>query len=181
MKSELKNGRDLKQKSGWFILVGALLMILGCLALSYQFIATVFSIYFIGTLLLIAGIAQSVHSFKIKGLGQTALWAIMGILYIITGLMSFVQPIAVSSALTLVLSFLLIMSGITQLFAAMHNRNFPRWGWVFTSGLITFILGLIIILGWPGNSLWILGMFLGIDLIFQGWAYVTVGSALKNQ
>ena len=114
---------NLKQKSGWFILVGVILIVLGCLALGYQFIATVFSVYFIGTLLVIAGIAQALHSFSIKGFGQTALWAIMGILYIFIGLMSFFQPIAISSALTLVISFLLIMSGFTQILAAFNNRN----------------------------------------------------------
>ncbi|OCG07109.1 hypothetical protein A9G13_09005 [Gilliamella sp. wkB178] len=181
MISELKNINDLKQKSGWFILVGIILIVLGCLALGYQFIATVFSVYFIGSLLLIAGIAQAVHSFSIKGFGQTALWAIMGVLYIFTGLMSFFQPIAVSSALTLVISFLLIMSGFTQIFAAFNNRNLPSWGWVLTSGIINVILGLMIITGWPNDSLWILGMFLGIDLIFQGWAYVAIGFALKNR
>ncbi|WP_294612731.1 HdeD family acid-resistance protein [uncultured Gilliamella sp.] len=172
---------NLKQKSGWFILVGVILIVLGCLALGYQFIATVFSVYFIGTLLVIAGIAQALHSFSIKGFGQTALWAIMGILYIFIGLMSFFQPIAISSALTLVISFLLIMSGFTQILAAFNNRNLPSWGWILTSGIITLILGLIIISGWPYDSLWVLGMFLGVDLVFQGWAYIAIGFALKKQ
>ena len=172
---------NLKQKSGWFILVGVILIVLGCLALGYQFIATVFSVYFIGTLLVIAGIAQALHSFSIKGFGQTALWAIMGILYIFIGLMSFFQPIAISSALTLVISFLLIMSGFTQILAAFNNRNLPSWGWILTSGIITLILGLIIISGWPYDSLWVLGMFLGVDLVFQGWAYIAIGIAVKKQ
>ena len=42
------------------------------------------------------------------------------------------------------------------------------------------ILGLMIITGWPYDSLWVLGMFLGIDLIFQGFAYVAIGFAVKN-
>lgn len=169
-----------KEKSNGFIIIGAILIVLGALALSYQFVATVFSIYFIGTLLLIAGISQALHSFRVKRVGQTALWAIMGVLYVIAGLMSFIQPIAVSSALTLILSFLLVMSGITQLFGAIQNRILPNWQWLLVSGAITLILGLMIMAGWPNNSLWILGMFLGIDLIFQGWAYVTIGLKLKR-
>ncbi|OCG41129.1 HdeD family acid-resistance protein [Gilliamella sp. Bif1-4] len=180
MISNENNVYNLKEKSNWFILVGVILIILGGLALGYQFMATVFSVYFIGSLILIAGIAQALHSFRIKGFGQSALWALMGILYIFIGLMSFFQPVAISSALTLVISFLLIMSGFTQIFAAMNNRNLPRWGWVLTSGIITLILGFMIIAGWPYDSLWVLGMFLGIDLIFQGWAYVAIGFALKQ-
>ncbi|OCG47019.1 hypothetical protein A9G34_03420 [Gilliamella sp. Choc4-2] len=180
MISNENNVYNLKERSNWFILVGVILIILGSLALGYQFMATVFSVYFIGSLILIAGIAQALHSFRIKGFGQSALWAVMGILYIFIGLMSFFQPVAISSALTLVISFLLIMSGFTQIFAAMNNRNLPRWGWILTSGIITLILGFMIIAGWPYDSLWVLGMFLGIDLIFQGWAYVAIGFALKK-
>ncbi|KDN10399.1 MULTISPECIES: HdeD family acid-resistance protein [unclassified Gilliamella] len=180
MISNENNVYNLKEKSSWFILVGVILIILGSLALGYQFTATVFSVYFIGSLILMAGIAQALHSFRIKGFSQSALWAVMGVLYIFIGLMSFFQPVAVSSALTLVISFLLIMSGFTQIFAAMNNRNLPRWGWVLTSGIITLILGFMIIAGWPYDSLWVLGMFLGIDLIFQGWAYVAIGFALKK-
>lgn len=181
MISNTNSIEELRQKSGWFIVIGIILMILGALALGYQFIATVFSVYFIGTLILIAGIAQAVHAFTVKGFGQSALWAIMGILYIFIGVMSYFQPVAVSSALTLVISILLIMSGFTQIFAAMNNRHLPSWGWVLTSGIITLILGVMIIVGWPYDSLWVLGMFLGIDLIFQGWAYVAIGIALKKR
>jgi uncharacterized membrane protein HdeD (DUF308 family) len=180
MISNQNNFYGLKQKSNWFILVGVILIILGGFALGYQFIATVFSVYVIGSLIFIAGIIQALHSFQVKSFGQSALWAVMGVLYIFIGLMSFFQPVTVSSALTLVVSFLLIMSGFTQIFAAMNNRDLPRWGWILTSGIITLILGFMIITGWPYDSLYVLGMFLGIDLIFQGWAYVAIGFALKT-
>lgn len=172
--------QHVKHKANWFIVIGVILIVLGCLALGYQFMATVFSVYFIGSLLLIAGIIQVVHAFNIKGFGQTALWAIMGILYIFIGGMAFFQPIAVSSALTLLISLLLTISGFSQIFAAMSNRNIPRWGWVVFSGIINIILGLMLIAGWPYDSVWVLGMFLGIDLVFQGFAYIAIGFALKN-
>lgn len=172
--------QQLKNHSGWFVIIGVVLIILGLLALSYQLIATVFSIYFIGILLFIAGLAQSFHSFKTKGFAQTALWAVMGVLYIIAGVISLAEPIAASTAFTLILCFLLVVSGITQIMSAIHNRKLPKWGWWLFSGIITLVLGIVIIAGWPVDSLWILGMFLGIDLIFQGWAYIAVGFAIKS-
>ncbi|MDF7670659.1 HdeD family acid-resistance protein [Orbaceae bacterium ESL0721] len=180
MNTELQSFDTVRTKSNGFIAVGIILIILGVLALCYQFVATVFSVYFIGSLLFIAGIAQVYHSFQIKGFGYTALWAVLGVLYVVTGLLAFIEPIAVSSALTLVICFLLILSGVTQLIAAFNNRAYPRWGWWVFSGFITLLLGILIIAGWPANSLWVLGMFLGIDLIFQGWAYLTIGCALKR-
>ncbi|RKS84719.1 uncharacterized membrane protein HdeD (DUF308 family) [Orbus hercynius] len=172
--------QQLKKHWGWFVTIGAIFIILGLLALSYEFFATVFSIYFIGALLLLAGIAQAVHSFRTKEFGQSALWAVMGVLYMIAGIVSFTQPIAASTALTLILSFLLIVSGVTQIINTLNNKGFPKWGWWLFSGIITLMLGVMILAGWPSNSLWVLGMFLGIDLIFQGWAYLAIGLALKT-
>lgn len=172
--------QQMKNNWSWFASIGAVLIIIGILALCYQFIATIFSIYFIGILLLIAGITQAIHSLRIRGFGQTASWAIMGVLYIIAGIISFIKPIEASSAITLLLSFLLIASGIAQAIGAINNKGFPYWGWWLFSGIITFLLGMLIMIGWPANSLFILGMFLGIDLVFQGWAYLAIGLALKS-
>lgn len=103
----------------------------------------------------------------------------MGLIYLITGLLALYQPIAVSSALTLLIAILLIVSGGSQILGALNNRVLPNWGWLLVSGIITLLLGIIILAGWPVDSLWILGMFLGIDLVFQGWAYVMIGFTLK--
>lgn len=170
---------QLKKNWGWFLTIGILLIILGLFALTYQFFATILSTYFIGSLLLIAGITQSIHAFRTKGIGQTTLWAIIGALYIIAGISTFIQPITTSIAITLIIAILLTASGITQCIGALNNRHFPRWGWWLFSGILTLLLGLIILFGWPADSLTILGMFLGVDLIFQGWAYVIIGLGLK--
>lgn len=163
-----------------FLFIGIILIILGFFSLSFQFLSTFFIIDFIGVLLLIAGFAQAFHSFKTKGLGRSATWAIMGIIYMIVGIYLIIQPVAASTAVTLIFSLLLIVGGITQIIGAFNNKNFPKWGWLLLSGIITLMLGFVIILGWPEDSLWVLGMFLGIDLIFQGWAYVAIGMAIKS-
>lgn len=171
---------QLKNKWGWFIAVGLILIVLGLLALTYQFMATIFSVYYLGFLLIIAGLSQIVQAFKLKGSGQPMLWAIMGVLYLIIGLMALYQPIAVSSALTLLLAVLLLMSGTSQLIGALSNRSLPSWGWLLLSSIVTLLLGVIILASWPIDSIWILGMFVGIDLLFQGWAYVMIGFTLKS-
>lgn len=168
-------------KWSWFILIGVVLAILGVLALAYQFIATVFSVYYIAALLAFAGISQIVQAFKTKGPGNTVLWAILGVLYLVTGIIALYNPVAVSSAITLIIAFLFVIGGIIQTIGAIYNRTLPRWTWLLFSGIITLLLGLLILGGWPGNSLWILGMFLGIDLILQGWAYINIGFALRSR
>lgn len=164
----------------WFIFIGIILIIIGILALAYEFIATVFSIYYIAVLLIFAGAAQLVQSFKTRRLGNTILWGIIGLLYLIAGIIALYNPIAISVALTLLIAFLLILSGIIQIIGAYHNRILPRWGWLLFSGIVTLLLGLLILTSWPSDSLWVLGLFLGIDFLFQGWAYISIGFAMRS-
>ena len=47
------------------------------------------------------------------------------------------------------------------------------------AGVLTVLAGIVIAVGWPVNSVWVLGMFLAIDLMFQGWSYIAFGLALR--
>jgi uncharacterized membrane protein HdeD (DUF308 family) len=63
---------------------------------------------------------------------------------------------------------------------AFSHRPHQGWGWLLAAGIITILLGLMIAMGWPVNSLWVLGLFLAIDLVFQGWSFIAIGLALKR-
>jgi uncharacterized membrane protein HdeD (DUF308 family) len=60
------------------------------------------------------------------------------------------------------------------------KRESP-WVWVALSGTITLLLGLLILARWPVNSVYILGLFLGIDLIMAGAGWVSLGFSLKRR
>jgi hypothetical protein len=60
----------------------------------------------------------------------------------------------------------------------MKNNSAKNWGWIVAAGVISILAAMLIALGWPVNSLWVLGMFLAIDLVMQGWAFIAVGLAL---
>ena len=82
--------------------------------------------------------------------------------------------------LTLLLAVALIAGGIFRIWVGMNARPQANWGWMVAGGVITLLAGIVIAIGWPVNSLWILGMFLAIDLIFQGWSFVAFGLALRR-
>lgn len=54
------------------------------------------------------------------------------------------------------------------------------WGWLMAGGVVTTLAGIVFILGWPVNSLWLLGLFLAFDLAMQGWALIAFGLALRK-
>jgi len=51
---------------------------------------------------------------------------------------------------------------------------------VALSGLITLLLGLIILVHLLVSGLYILGLFLGIDLVFAGLSWIGIGLGLRD-
>lgn len=74
----------------------------------------------------------------------------------------------------------LIAVGVLRLGIWMMNRGQEGWIWLAFSGIVSLITGLLIAFSWPGIGLWLIGFFLGIDLLFQGWSMLWLGLALKR-
>jgi len=75
--------------------------------------------------------------------------------------------------LTLMLAAAFLVGGLVRIVVAVTER-FSGWGWVLANGLIGILLGLLIWKHWPTESEWIIGLFVGIDLIFAGWSWMTL-------
>ncbi|OGT64020.1 MAG: hypothetical protein A3J38_07045 [Gammaproteobacteria bacterium RIFCSPHIGHO2_12_FULL_45_9] len=162
-----------KKHSPWFFLWGAALIILGLLAISAATLTTLISVLFIGALLLAGGVILVLDAYKFwwgKWSGFF-LHLAMGLLYLIAGYMIIKSPEAGSLSITLLLGVFYTLIGIFRITYSVALRM-PRWGWSFVSGLVALLLGFLIVANWPASSLYIIGLFVGIDLVFCGWAYV---------
>src|SRR5205807_499956 len=95
------------------------------------------------------------------------------------GLLIAYNPLLGASVFTLFIGIMLIASGILRIMVAFGMRGHPGWAWMLFAGAITLLLGLLIAARWPTDSLWVLGMFLGIDLLFTGVALVSWGLRLR--
>jgi uncharacterized membrane protein HdeD (DUF308 family) len=98
------------------------------------------------------------------------------VLSIVVGLLFLWAPAEAVLAQTLLLACLLTLVGIFKVVAALNYR-FAAWGWPLVSGVIDLLLGVLIVLGWPGSSLWALGLFVGIALLFRGLNWIGLGLA----
>lgn len=167
---------------GWFVALGAVLLILGLVASIYIVSATLVSVLYVGILMLIGGVGQLIHAWRIdKGWPGFLLWTFSGVLYLLAGLLAVANPVAGAAILTLLLGATLIAVGAFRLWIWFNNRGQQGWQWLALSGLITLIAGLLIASGWPENSLWILGLLLALDLLFQGWTLLFLGQALRKR
>jgi uncharacterized membrane protein HdeD (DUF308 family) len=170
----------LRSKSGWIVALGIVYLIAGIIALGSVALATVVSVLTVGIMMIIAGAAQVVNAFQVKSWGGFLLWLALGALYIIAGLVTFENPVLAATVLTLILGIALMISGIMRTILAFGMRQGLPWGWIAASGIITFLLGLVILAHWPFSGLYVLGLILGVDLVLAGLAWIGLGLGLST-
>ena len=163
---------------GWFLAFGIALVLLGALAIVRSVAATVDSMLFFGWLLLFAAgieVVQAIMVGKWAGLFQhwlsAALFGVLGALIIW-------RPMVTAEILTLLIGAFFLVAGAFQLITPFVI-SLPEWGWHALNGLITFVLGILILAQWPVSGLWVIGLFLGIELVFYGAAWVAVALRLR--
>ncbi|WEX08835.1 HdeD family acid-resistance protein [Chelativorans sp. AA-79] len=173
-------GPELKARWGWVVALGVVFLIAGIVALGSVVTATVASVFVVGVMMTLAGVAEIIHGFQMRTWGRFFLWILIGALYVVAGFIAFSNPLLASVVLTLLLGIGLIAAGIVRGILAAQLRGAPGWGWILFSAVITVIVGVMIVAGWPATSLFVLGTFLGIDLIFAGAGWIAAGLALRN-
>jgi uncharacterized membrane protein HdeD (DUF308 family) len=171
----------LHAKWGWIVALGVVYLIAGFVALGSVMMATVASVIVVGAMMIVAGAVEIIGAFQMKSWGKFLIWALLGVLYVIAGFLTFENPLFAAVLLTLFLGASLIASGAVRLFLAFSMKRESPWVWVALSGAITLLLGLLIVARWPVNSVYILGLFLGIDLIMAGTGWISLGFALKRR
>ena len=180
---DLRTGIDLaplRAKWGWIVALGVVYVVAGFIALGSIVMATVASVFIVGIMMIIAGVAELINAFQIKTWGKFLVWALLGVLYIVAGFVTFENPLFAAVLLTLILGASLVASGVVRLFLAFNMKRETPWIWVALSAVITLLLGVLILARWPVNSVYILGLFLGIDLIMAGAGWIGLGLGLHR-
>ena len=167
-------------RSEWWclLLLGAVQIVLGMAALGTSFIASVVTVVLFGLLLLVGGIAQVIGAFWAGKWSGFFLHLLVGLLYLVNGCLIIDSPVNSTLALTLLLAAMLIFIGILRIITALMLR-FHHWGWPLLNGIVSLLLGVMIYKQWPASGLWVIGLFIGIELIFNGWSWVMLALGLR--
>jgi uncharacterized membrane protein HdeD (DUF308 family) len=163
----------------WFLVLGILLVVSGLVALICPFVASLAAVMVFGMALLISGVATVVTSFWAGKWSAMVLQLLIGIFYTVLGFIIMDRPITSTISLTLVVAVMLIVVGMMRSVAALVIR-FPQWGWSLLSGAITTLLGLMIYKNLPEDAVWVIGMLIGIQLIFDGWFWIMLATAIRR-
>lgn len=170
---------NVRKNWGWFFVLGLLLIALGGLVINQAVAATLFSMFFFGFLVIGAGLVQIVQAFLARQWSGLFLSLLLGILYCVTGALCILRPAEAAINITLLIAGFCFVSGLFKIIASLMMR-FEHWGWVLFNGLITFVLGLMIYQQWPLAGLWIIGLFVGIDMILSGWSWLLLSLTARK-
>jgi uncharacterized membrane protein HdeD (DUF308 family) len=171
---------NLRKNWGWLLAFGILAILLGMLGLGMTFGLTLASIELFGILLIVGGAFQLFNAFKCKGWKSTVWHLLIALLYIAAGVIMVIDPVLASVTLTLVIAWILIAVGIMRSIMAFQMRKASGWYWPLISGIVSIALGVMIIVQWPISGLWVIGLFVAIELILHGWSYVFVALAARK-
>lgn len=177
--SDRLNRPSLRDAAGWLVGLGVVMLIVGALAIAASFVATLATVVVFGLLLAVGGIAQLANLAFSRRWRGSLLHLAAGVLYLVVGGAMLARPLTSAVALTLVLAVMFFAGGLVRAITAGVER-FPTWGWSVFSGLVSVVLGLLIGAQWPASGLWVIGLFVGIDLIFSGWSLIMLGLAARQ-
>jgi uncharacterized membrane protein HdeD (DUF308 family) len=165
-----------------FLALGVVLTVLGVLAVGTALsgIATLATIFSFGILLVVGGVAQIATSFLARAWRGFFLHLLVGILYLVLGGLMIEHPSEAARGLTLMIAAAFLVGGLFRIAFSLAAERFPGWGWVLGNGIVTLIMGILIWRGWPESSVWVIGLFVGIDLFSAGGAWVLLALALRR-
>jgi uncharacterized membrane protein HdeD (DUF308 family) len=165
---------ELKKAWGWLFAWGVILLFAGLAGLSYSVAVGVVTTIFIGGLLVVYGVVEIVQAFRHQKWSGFFLFLIGGLLSIVAGVLIWTSPLAGMEVLTLLMAAYFLVLGAFRSVGAISSRH-PGWVWGLFNGLVSIVLGMMIWNRWPASALWVIGLFVAIDMIFEGWNYIMLG------
>ncbi|GGF76888.1 hypothetical protein GCM10007301_40990 [Azorhizobium oxalatiphilum] len=165
---------------GWFVALGLVFILLGLVALGHLVASTFATALYVGAMILVGGVVQVIHAFRVRDWGRFTVWLLCGLLYVVAGGLVMAQPLLAAGIITLMIGVACVINGVFRIAAGFGARGEAGWGWIVFSGATTLLLGAVIIAGWPVNGLTILGLLLGVDLVVNGIATLLFGLALRG-
>jgi len=162
-----------------FLLLGAVLILLGLLALSAMGLFTEIVVFYFGWLFLIGGVLHVVSAFSARVGGGLFFHLLAGLLDGVVGLLILARPEQAAAVLTALLAMLFLVGGLLRIGVAV-SLQYPRWGVSAFSGLIGVVLGIAILIDFDESRVVIIGLFVGLELLSRGIAWVVTSLALRG-
>ncbi|MGW7099470.1 HdeD family acid-resistance protein [Streptomyces sp. NPDC054838] len=168
--------KELSRDLGLLAFLGVLLVAAGLVGLVYTGVATLTSMFLFGWLLLIGGVVGLAQAVQARRSNYFWLAVVVAAVNIAAGFVILRRPEASAEALTMFAALLFLTGGVFRLAGAMVVRG-PHFGLALVQGAFGVLLGLLILADWPGSSLYVIGTFFSLALLFDGLSLLALGLA----
>jgi uncharacterized membrane protein HdeD (DUF308 family) len=171
---------ELSKNWGWMFALGILMLVLGTIGLGMSVTLSIVSMLYFGILMLFGSGVQLVQAFRSEAWRGRFGHVLIAVLYLFAGATMLADPELASVTLTLFIAWALVVIGGLRVSIAIQMRGTQGWMWTLIGGIVTIVLGLMIINEWPASGLWVIGLFIAIEMIFAGWSHIMIALAAKN-
>jgi uncharacterized membrane protein HdeD (DUF308 family) len=174
--------RHLKSNWWWLFLLGILLAVGGTAALVFPaltLVTTFAATLVLGLILMIGGVATIITSLWAGRWSGTLVQLLVGILYVVAGWVISERPLVAAVGLAAFIAAFFMVAGLFRIVAALMLR-FPYWGWALLNGVVTLMCGLVIYRHFANSALWIVGILIGLEMLFHGWNWIMLALAVRN-
>jgi len=168
---------DTKKNAGMIVILGVLTVIAGFLSLVMPWVSGVGVAFLVGFAMVVGGVARLVGVFQAGSFGRGTLAFIGGALTLLAGVILMARPGVGLAVLTMMIGAYLLVDGIFGAVLAFQVRPEKGWGWMLFSAAMSFLLGILLLKEWPLSGLWAIGTLVGINMLFAGFAMISIGSA----
>ncbi|MDD5577860.1 MAG: HdeD family acid-resistance protein [Methylobacter sp.] len=183
--TELKNAQQnmlayLQKHWRLFLAEGIFLILVGTAAIVIPQVMSVVIVIFLGWLIVLTGVIHLSRALFFPDMPGFGLWLGLGILQIGAGYLLIADPIAGVLTLTMMMTLFFALEGILKVYLAFMMRPLPQWNFVLFSGVTALLFAAIILAFWPETEHWLLGLFLGINMIILGASMVKMSLQYKD-
>ncbi|MCB1310816.1 MAG: DUF308 domain-containing protein [Sedimentitalea sp.] len=167
---------------GRLTVIGVAFAVIGVLAMLLPALATLAAELLIAWMLVLWGAAGLGFAWEMRperewrhAAGTFGIALLLGILFLLF------PRIGIETMTILVMLVFLLEGVVSILLGLRFSERVRNWGWLVFSGAASLIVGVIILIGWPGTAAWTLGLLLGVNFLTTGLSLVMLGRAAKDK
>lgn len=158
--------------------VGVLLIVLGSIGILLPTLMSIATVGFVSGLLILGGALWAYHTYR--GHPDSVADWLKAVLLLAAGGLMLVFPLPGVAAVAMLITFYLLTDAFGSFSLAHRLHPDKGWGWMLLNGIADVLLATLFMVGWPATSLWLVGLFVGISLVFDGWALIAIGWAMRR-
>ena len=156
-----------------FLTQGVLFVLLGTLAIALPVLASLEIELLLGWLFIVGGLVRAATIFGHR-IAPGRWWSFLsGLVAFAFGAILVSHPLQGTESLTLLLTMLFALEGLAAILVALeYRKHLQNWSWTLASGAVNVSLAVLIWQHWPNGATWLLGLYVGINMIFVGWPLI---------